>query len=393
MRLYGKRTFEGFRMRIGIFGGSFDPIHNEHISLAKQAITDLGLDKLFIIPAANPPHKPWRVLTSDEHRLELCHLAFDGEEKIEVSDYEIAAGGTSYTYLTLRHFRELYPEAEFYLLVGTDMLRNFPLWKYPEEILENCTLAVCARAEEAGWATREQTEFFNRFGRNFVVLSYEGKDVSSTKIRVLAGAGLEITHYTDENCAAYIEENGLYKVKGGAKALSLQKPNRQAHTLRVALLAAERATGLPISEKKAVQACLLHDCAKNLRLDDPLLKGFVAPEDCPPAVVHQYAGEYVARTALGVDDEEVLSAVACHTSGKENMSLLDKLVFLSDLVEEERSYSGVENLRRLFWEDIDKCLLQALEDTVEYLERSGQPVYERTIAALRYHRIQCNKEK
>ena len=380
-------------MRIGVFGGSFDPIHNEHISLAKQAICDLGLDKLLVVPAANPPHKPWRVLTSDEHRLGLCRLAFAGEEKIEISDYEILAGGTSYTYLTLRHFKRLYPAAEFYFLVGTDMLRNFPLWKHPEEILENCTLAVCARAEDEDWASREQTEFFNRFGRNFVVLSYEGKDVSSTKIRVLAGAGLEITPYTDKNCAAYIEQNGLYKVKGGRESLSLQKPTRQAHTLRVAMLAAERAAGLPILEWKAVQACLLHDCAKNLRLDDPLLEGFVAPKDCPPAVVHQYAGAYVARTAFGVDDEEVLSAVACHTSGKENMSLLDKLVFLADLLEEERTYPGVERLRQLFWQDIDECLLQALQDTVEYLERSGQPVYEKTLDALRYHRIQCNKEK
>ncbi len=379
-------------MRIGIFGGSFDPIHNEHISLAKQAIADLGLDKLLVIPAANPPHKPWRILTSDKHRLELCRLAFAGEEKIAVSDYEILAGGTSYTYLTLRHFKGLYPNAEFYLLVGTDMLRNFPYWKNPEEILENCTLAVCARAEDEDWVSREQADFYSRFGRNFVVLSYEGKDVSSTKIRILAGAGLEITPYTAESCAQYIRANGLYAVKGGAEALSLQKPNRQAHTLRVAKLAAERAAGLPISERKAVQACLLHDCAKNLSLDDPLLKGFVPPKDCPPAVVHQYAGEYVARTAFGVDDEEVLSAVACHTSGKENMSLLDKLVFLSDLVEEERAYPGVEKLRRLFWEDIDECLLQSLKDTVDYLQKSGQPVYERTLEALRYYRIQCKKE-
>ncbi len=376
-------------MRIGIFGGSFDPIHNEHISLAKQAIDDLGLDKLLVIPAANPPHKPWRKLTSDEQRLELCRLAFASEEKIFVSDYEILSGGTSYTYLTLRHFKGLYPEAEFYLLVGTDMLRNFPYWKNPEEILGNCTLAVCARAEDEDWATREQADFYGRFGKNFIVLSYEGKDVSSTQIRVLAGAGFDISPYTAENCAEYIRANGLYKVKGGAEALALQKPGRQAHTLRVAKLAAERAAGLPILEKKAVQACLLHDCAKNLSMDDPLLKGFVAPNDCPPAVMHQYAGEYVARTALGVTDEEVLSAVACHTSGKENMSLLDKLVFLADLVEEGRSYAGVERLRRLFWEDIDKCLLQSLKETVEYLEASGQPVYQKTVAALQY----CEKEQ
>ena len=372
-------------MRIGIFGGSFDPIHNEHISLAKQAINDLGLDKLFVIPAANPPHKPWRVLASDEHRLELCRLAFAGEEKIAISDYEILSGGTSYTYLTLRHFKERYPEAEFYLLVGTDMLRNFPYWKNPEEILETCTLAVCARAEDEDWTSREQADFYSRFGKNFVVLSYEGKDVSSTQIRVLSGAGIDIRAYTAENCAEYIRANGLYAVKGGAESLALQKPSRQAHTLRVAKLAAERVAGLPILEKKAVQACLLHDCAKNLSLDDPLLKGFVPPKDCPPAVVHQYAGEYVARTALGVTDEEVLSAVGCHTSGKENMSLLDKLVFLSDLVEEGRTYEGVEQLRRLFWEDIDKCLLQSLKETVEYLQKSGQPVYPKTVAALSYY--------
>ena len=380
-------------IKTGIFGGSFDPIHNEHISLAKQAVHDLGLDKLWVMPAANPPHKPWRALTSDQQRLQLCRLAFDGEEKIAVSDYEILAGGTSYTYLTVRAFKERYPEAELYFLVGTDMLRNFPYWKNPEDILKHCTLAVCARAEENGWVGQAQADFEGRFGKRFVVLSYEGKDVSSTKIRVLAGAGMDITPYVDEKCAAYIKGNGLYAVQGGAEALALQKPSRQAHTLRVAMLAAERAAGLPISEKQAVQACLLHDCAKNLRMDDPLLKGFVAPEDCPPAVMHQYAGAYVARTALGVADEEVLSAVACHTSGKENMSLLDKLVFLADLVEEERAYPGVETLRRLFWKDIDKCLLRSLQETVVYLEKSGQPVYQKTLAARKYYTQQIEKEK
>ena len=377
-------------MRIGIFGGSFDPIHSEHIALAKQAVVDLSLDRLFVMPAANPPHKPWRVLAPDSVRFQLCRLAFQGEEKITVSDYELGLGGTSYTYLTVRHFKEEYPNAQLYFLMGTDMLRDFPTWRNPEDILENCALAVCARAEEE-WIQTEQKKFFNRFQKNFTVLSYTGKEVSSTKIRILAGAGMDVTDYTDENCARYIQENGVYFIEGARESLSLQKPSRKAHSIRVAMLAAERAKSLRYNEHKAVQAALLHDAAKNLSLDDPLLEGFVPPKDCPPSVVHQYAGEYVARVRFGVTDTEILSAIACHTSGKENMSTLDKLVFLSDLLEEERSYPGVENLRRLFWEDLDACLLQSLEDTVEYLTRSGMPIYEQTLLARDYYRQQKEK--
>ncbi len=373
-------------MRIGIFGGSFDPIHSEHIALARQAVVELSLDLLLVMPAANPPHKPWRVLTPDEDRLQMCKLAFEKDEKISVSDYELKKGGASYTYLTVRHFKALYPQAEFFFLMGTDMLRNFPLWKEPKDILKNATLAVCARAEEQGWAQEEQAAFYQAFGKSFAVLSYEGKDVSSTKIRVLAGAGLDLTPFTDEKVAAYIRQNSLYEMEGATQSLSLQKPSRSAHSVRVAVLAAKRAGGLRLSERKVVQACLLHDCAKNLSANDPLLTGFIPPKDCPSSVLHQYAGEYVARTHLGVTDEEVLSAIACHTSGKENMSTLDKLVFLADLVEEERSYPGVERLRRLFWEDLDACLLAALEDTVEYLTRSGMPIYGVTLAAREYYK-------
>lgn len=372
-------------MRIGIFGGSFDPIHSEHISLARQAVCDLSLNRLFVMPAANPPHKPWKTLTSDEDRLTACRLAFETDEKISVSDYELSQGGVSYTYLTVEHFRKEYPTAELYFLMGTDMLRNFPLWKNPERILECCTLAVCARAEESDWASREQSNFYARYGKNFTVLSYEGKDVSSTQIRVLAGAGLDLTEFTAPEAAEYIRKKGLYLVKGGAESLALQKPPRAAHSVRVAMLAARRANELKINESKAIQAALLHDCAKNLPLNSPLLDGFTVPKGCPPAVAHQYAGEYVARTYLGVTDPEILSAIACHTSGKIGMSPLDKLIFLADLVEDERSYPGVELLRQLFWKDIDECLLKSLQDTVEYLTRTGQPIYEKTLSAKDYY--------
>ena len=144
-------------MKIAVFGGSFDPVHREHIHLVEAAIRSLALDKLFVMPAGQPPHKKNKALLADKDRLELCRLAFLDNEKVVVSDYEIAKGGTSYTYLTCQYFRALYPDADIYWLVGTDMLRDFPTWRNPQDILQNVTLGVCARNEQADWLKKEQT--------------------------------------------------------------------------------------------------------------------------------------------------------------------------------------------------------------------------------------------
>ena len=109
-------------MRIAIFGGSFDPVHTEHIRLVQAAIEELVLDKLFVMPAYAPPHKKGKILSADEARLEMCRIAFRGVDKVVVSDYEIQNRGTSYTYLTCRHFRESYPTAEIFWIVGTSHL-------------------------------------------------------------------------------------------------------------------------------------------------------------------------------------------------------------------------------------------------------------------------------
>ena len=175
-------------MRIGIFGGSFDPVHIEHVRLAEAAVESLALDALLIMPAHTPPHKTDKALSSDGDRLEMCRLAFEGCKKTQVSDYEMRAGGTSFTYLTCRHFRKLYPEAKLYWLVGTDMLRDFPSWKNPEEILSLATLAVCARNEPVALPEKEAEEFYARFCARFEVIAYRGGDVSSTRIRALAAA-------------------------------------------------------------------------------------------------------------------------------------------------------------------------------------------------------------
>lgn len=385
-------------MRIAVFGGSFDPVHSEHIRLARAAVDSLKLDKLFVMPAYAPPHKPGKVLSSDRDRLEMCRLAFAEIPQVEISDYEIQKGGTSYTYLTCRHFKELYPTAELFWLVGTDMLRDFPTWKEPLSILKDVTLGVCGRAEQQGWVEKEQELFFEKFQTKFEVIDYNGERVSSTKIRVLAGAGMEITPLVPKKVAAYIQEKELYLIKNAKEALALEKPQRQEHSIRVAELAASRAVGLRIPERKAVAAALFHDCGKNVPLDSPLLKGFEKREEwgeIPIPVLHQYTGAYLAENVFGAQDEEILDAIRYHTSARPNMGELEKLIFLADMLEEERSYEGVEILRKLFWkkEGLDECLEEALFQTLEFLKQKGGEAYPLTRQAYTYYKNQKTEKK
>ena len=376
-------------MKIGIFGGSFDPIHIEHIRLAKAAIVSLGLDKLYIMPAAKPPHKKGKILSPDIHRLQMCRLAFEDEPKIEVSDYEMQNGGTSYTYLTCQHFKRLHENAQLFWLVGTDMLRDFPTWKNPESILNDVTLAVCARAEKEGWEEKEIALFRQKFHSEPVVISYNATDVSSTKIRVLAGAGMRLDRLTDEKVATYIHENHLYEIDFAKDALALQTPKRAQHSLRVAMAAAKAANVWHINERQAITAALFHDCAKCLEKEDKRLDGFVAPNawgEVPSPVLHQFAGAYLAEKAFGVTDNDILNAIRFHTSGRAEMSELEKLIFLADMLEEERDYEGVDELRALFYAGkSDECMSKALKRSIQFIQKKGGDMYPLTLQAYEFY--------
>lgn len=377
-------------MNIGIFGGSFDPIHIEHIRLAQAAIHALQLDKLYIIPAAKPPHKRGKILSPNAERLQMCRLAFAGDQRIEVCDYEMRQEGTSYTYLTCRYFKNVYPNARLFWLVGTDMLRDFPTWKNPESILQDVTLAVCARAEKAGWAQQEGRIFKEKFGKDLAIIDYNATAVSSTQIRILAGAGMRLDGLTDEKVAAYIVKNGLYKIQNADKALALQTPRRIQHALAVAKAATAIANVLRVPEKEVITAALFHDCAKNINEDNPLLQGFVLPMEwgeVPKPVWHQFAGAYLAEFVFGIKDEDILNAIRFHTSGRENMSTLEKIIFLADMVEENRAYEGVDELRTLFYGGhLDKCLALALRRSIDFIREKGGGMYPLTLKAYEFYK-------
>ena len=370
-------------MKIAIFGGAFNPVHREHVNIAKAAVNELALDKIIIMPSAISPHKQGRPTVDFWHRFEMCRLAFSDLPQAEVSNYELARGGVSYTCLTTSYLRSVYPKDELYLIIGADMLENFPSWKNPQEILRNVTLAACARENTENFsAYKDMVE--STFSTRVVSISYVGDAVSSTRVRTLAALGEDFGKYVDGRVCQYIKQNGLYALPHLWKAKQLMGEKRWKHTVGVAVICAKNAPRVHICEEQAITMAALHDVAKNLSEDSEYLKGFTRPKGVPPAVVHQYSGAYVAEKVFKITDKTVLDAIACHTSGKRNMSGADKLLYLADVLEESRTFEGVDELRELFKRDLDGCLKEQLRRQVEYLESTGAQVYPLTRKAYEY---------
>jgi nicotinate-nucleotide adenylyltransferase len=201
-------------MRIGILGGSFDPVHFGHLLLAETSREQCCLDEIWLLPAAQPPHKIHRVLTAASHRLAMLQLVVAGHPALRVSALEIERGGISYTVQTLRELTDRHPDAEFYFLMGADSLQDLPTWREPDEI---CRLAIPVVVRRAGApdpdlsvlqavTSPERLEAIRRSQVEMPVVQF-----SSTAIRQAVGAGRSIRYQTPRAVEKYIETHGLYR--------------------------------------------------------------------------------------------------------------------------------------------------------------------------------------
>ena len=387
-------------MKTGIYGGSFNPIHKGHLTAAMSAARQLGLDRLFLIPASVPPHKQ---LSADsatpQQRLEMTVLATaEMDCKVEVLDIELRRTGKSYTSDTLRELKAQYPEDELWLLMGTDMFLSFHTWHEPDVILSLASLAAFSRTEEGEDEEFAAQEKFleETFGANVVTLrNPDVIEISSTEVRAALPAG-DGEEYLTAAVYGYILRHGLYGTKADLKhlteeelrcvALSYLKPKRMAHVLGTEETAVRLARRYGADEKEARIAALLHDCTKKLNMEEQLVLceqyGLQLDEMQRWALKLQHAitGAAVARHVFGVSDE-VYEAIRWHTTGKADMTALEKVIYLADYIEPTRDFPGVEELRRVVWEDLDRGLLLGLEMSVQEMESWGNPVHEDTLRA------------
>ena len=192
-------------MKTGLFGGTFNPVHNGHVNLVKNFKEELKLDRVLVIPTAVPPHKEAECLVSSEDRLEMCRLAF--EDIAEVSDVEIVRGGRSYTVETLEELKKIYTDDEFYFLVGSDMLLSFKRWYRWEDILSMCTLCATDRDSEKTCLEADD-ELFGKI----IFCDFPKTVISSSEVREKIFSGKSISESVPHEVEKYIREKGLYNV-------------------------------------------------------------------------------------------------------------------------------------------------------------------------------------
>ena len=384
--------------RIGIYGGTFNPPHTGHIRGAEYAIEALSLERLLLVPSCISPHK---TLPSDsptpQQRAQMLRMA--AGEKMEVSEIELSRGGTSYTYETVEEIAARNPDKEPVLLMGTDMFLSFLSWKAPERILKKASIAVLYRGDKGELEEiAAQKENLEALGAKIYLVKNPVTAISSTQLRRLlvfqcAGA------FLPAGVEDYIRQNGFYGTKKDYRNLPMEaleqvvvnlvKPNRVAHILGCRDTAATLAQRWGADETDAARAGLLHDITK--ALDGPLqltlcreyatiLDDFHTKN---PKTLHALTGSLVAERIFG-EKPQVVAAIASHTTGKANMNTLEKILYVADYMEPNRDFPGVEKLRRLAFEDLDKALKLGLEMTLTLLQQQGKEISPESVEALRF---------
>ena len=197
-------------MKTGIYGGSFDPVHNGHMNAAKTFKEECGLDRVIIVPAYCPPHKKGLSMTPSEHRLNMCKLAFDDMEGFEVSDIEILREDEGYMADTVEQIQEMYPEDELYLMVGGDMLLDFQNWYEWHRITEKAVIVSAARDWNGDSELEAEAAILRSYGAEVIIMPIDVVEMSSTAVREAVRRSDDISSMVPEKVAEYIWDHYLY---------------------------------------------------------------------------------------------------------------------------------------------------------------------------------------
>ncbi len=359
-------------MKIGIFGGTFDPPHMGHIAIVGQAIKQLSLDKVIVFPCGVPTHK--HTDTNMHHRAEMTKLAFS-HLSVDVDTYEFEKSTKSYTIDTVKYVLQLYPDATITLIIGADSYVQLPQWHKYDQLLELVDLAVAVRSGSSIEHSHYDTAVH--------VLDMGALDISSTDIRLRVQFGLLDEDKLTPQVSQYISKNNLYaKYRELTKTLrQLIKPSRYWHSFHVTATALKLSQGRCID--KVFVASALHDCAKSCFVD---YRHLTTEND---DIAHAHIGAVVAREKFDICDDAILDAIYYHTTAKPNMSWLEKIVFLADKLEPTRNYDTAS----LYRDTLDDTLVATLSDLVHFLQMQGKQVHHLTTDALVYYTNITNEGK
>lgn len=347
--------------KIGLLGGSFDPIHDGHLLIAKTAYKKLKLDELWFIPVLNNPFKD-RKMIANQDRVAMLELALKKYPYFKVNDIELHGNPNekSYTYNTLVKLKEQYPDVKFYYLIGDDQVAKFDQWYKAEKISQMVKLIAMARG---GYELHYANQKKYRMKR----ITYRPLKVSSSVIRE------GHLKYLNPKVLEYMTLHGLYL---DTIVASFMSEKRYQHTISMASLAVEIAQANHLDTTKVYVAGMLHDIAKEMepkKARKLMKKHYPKHLAKPPAVWHQWLSSYLAKKKFHIHDKEILQAIENHTTASCNMSLLDMCIYVADKYDRYRGFDSEAQIT-LCKQDLQAGFTACLVDFYQFSQTKKRPI-------------------
>lgn len=377
--------------KVAIMGGTFNPIHFGHLILAQNIKEMFQIDKIIFIPTGNSPHK--NTLLNAEHRYNMTKLAIEDNDDFLISDIEISKKEKCYTIDTLKQIKSmLNKEATLYFITGTDSINQINTWKEYEKLFDYASFIA---VERLGYKINE--DLLKNDKIHFCKTQYI--QISSTDIRERLYNNKNVSYLLPKNVLKYILENNLYKCDYFNKYDSyVQKlklnlnEKRFNHSLEVAKEAKKLANNYNIDEEKAFLAGLLHDCAKCFSIEQiqktAMDNNYTldAVVKIQPELAHSFLGYFVAKNEYNIKDEDILNAIKYHTTGKKDMSMLEKIIYIADYIEPTRTYfKELDMARFLAYQDLNKAMAYILQNVIILNKSKNRLIHPLSIEAFEFY--------
>ena len=376
---------------IAIYGGTFNPVHIGHINLLDRFIKALDFDKVIVIPTNIPPHKEVYITADADTRFEMCKSAF-ADKKVVVSDIELKREDKSYSYDTVLQLKEIYPDDEFFFLMGSDMFLYLEKWYRYDDLKKCVTFCAAARNQEDRRRLDEHALKLEKNGAKTVVIDIDIIDISSAQIREKIMFGEPCEEFLPQGVNDIIRQKNLYSFEQAVEFCKKTiRPrlddSRYYHSLCVAESASELAKKYGSNYQKAYIAGLLHDITKQTNEDEQLQifeKFGILCEDTQKdskALWHAATGAAFVENVLGFSDRDFLNAIRYHTTSRKGASLLEDVVYIADFISADRDYPDVDVMRDKAWCSLKEAKEYGLAYTITDNTNKGRRVGSNTIEA------------
>ena len=352
--------------KIGVFAGTFNPIHEGHISFLRQVKKQLELNKVFLMVCKNAMHKATN-LAPYNHRTNMCRLAVREFSNVEVSNLEFEVAKSGFNLNTLEQIQKQNEGSKLFLLVGPDSFLKIGSWCKFRSILEKATI-VSGYSDEKQQIEMKKLAFSLRFRP--ILLKTILKPINSTKIRIKIAQGLSVSSSLNFKVQSYVSKHKLYCKQGALVAecenacRNFVSNSRFMHCVAVSKMAAKLAEKHGENVHEATIAGLLHDIVKEQKpafllelLQMKTSFKLSEFEKSAPAVWHAPAGAIYCEKVLGIESRQILSAIASHTAGKANMTNFEKIIYIADNVSLDRKAFSARIGRKLAFKNLDRALL------------------------------------